>query len=443
METMKNNKIQKAQFGKVLKKMWNTLSNATQVAQITEAPSVMTASGWRVDRNGKAVQDQQNSPAVKQLRDNLATIGEAATIAPTGVKDIELAYQAVRHPVQTARAVKSAATQAAKATQQLVSKGKNAVQRFKERQNGIDYERIYPENGWFRKFSEMKDKYWKGMNLYRDVGKKKYSIDQIKRNYLEGKRDVYKYFSSQEFKDRALNAGFSDKETPQLAQEINEILKGTKFNPTNLKNKSYARNNGSTLTNNYTITVNRRYKVSKEQLRANIIHELMHSVGGKTFLPPEPSLNPMISKLRNYNDKLWKLVRESDVNKYYRSNEVAQFVENQGFNKWFSEHFADSNANAAKWNLREVFNKPQEFRSRMAATLDYLRNKGYNTSELIQNPSKFKDWINELRTEKANVPYDLNHLLQVANLDDLANYASKMLTTSGVIYSSSKILNNE
>ena len=84
----------------------------------------------------------------------------------------------------------------------------------------------------------------------------------------------------------------------------------------------------------------------------------MHSVGGKTFLPPEPSLNPMISKLRNYNDKLWKLVRESDVNKYYRSNEVAQFVENQGFNKWFSEHFADSNANAAKWNLREVFNKP-------------------------------------------------------------------------------------
>ena len=93
------------------------------------------------------------------------------------------------------------------------------------------------------------------------------------------------------------------------------------------------------------------------------------------------------------------------------SNEVAQYVENQGFDKWFSEHFADRNANAAKWNLREVFNKPQEFRSRMAATLDYLRNKGYNTSELIQNPSKFKDWINELRTKKINVPYDLNHLL--------------------------------
>lgn len=46
-------------------------------------------------------------------------------------------------------------------------------------------------------------------------------------------------------------------------------------------------------------------------------------------------------------------------------------------------------------------------------------------------------------TKKVNVPYDLNHLLQVANLDDLANYASKMLTTSGVVYSGSKMLNNE
>lgn len=439
---MKNNKIQKAQFGKILKKMWNTLSNATQVAQIAESPSVMTASGWRVDKNGKALQDQQNNPAVKQLRDNLATIGEAATIAPTGVKDIELAYQAVRHPLQTASAVKSAAIQAAKASKQLVSRGKNAVQKFRERQNDIDYQRIYPENGWFRLFSKMKNKQWKGMIPYRDVGKKKYSIDQIKRNYLEAKRDVYKYFSSQEFKDRALNAGFSDKEIPQLAQEINEILKGTKFNPTNLKAESYARNGGSVLTNNYTVQINRRKKVSKEQLRANVIHELMHSVGGKTTSPVS-SLNPMLSKLRNYNDKLQKLVRESDVNKYYRSNEVAQFVENQGFNKWFSEHFANRNASGAEWNLREVFNKPWEFRSRMAATLDYLRNKGYNTSELIQNPSKFKDWINELRTEKANVPFDLNHLLQVANLDDLANYASKMLTTSGVVYSGSKMLNNE
>ena len=174
-----------------------------------------------------------------------------------------------------------------------------------------------------------------------------------------------------------------------------------------------------------------------------MIHELMHSIGGKTSFPPEPSLNPMLSKLRNYNDKLQRLIRESDVNKYYRSNEVAQFVENQGFSKWFSENFADRNANAAKWNLKEVLNKPQEFRSRMAATLDYLRNKGYNTSELIQNPSKFKDWINELRTKKVNVPYDLNHLLQVSNLDDLANYASKMLTTSGVVYSGSKMLNNK
>lgn len=66
---MKNNQIQKAQFGAALKRIWNALKNSAQVAQIAEAPSVMTASGWRVDGNGKAVQDQQNSPAVKQLRD--------------------------------------------------------------------------------------------------------------------------------------------------------------------------------------------------------------------------------------------------------------------------------------------------------------------------------------------------------------------------------------
>lgn len=133
---MNNKPIQKAQFGTVLKKIWNTLGNSAQVAQIAEAPSVMTASGWRVDRNGKAVQDQQNNPAVKQLRDNLATIGEAAVTAPTAVKDVELAYQAVRHPIQTARAVKTAVQEGTKVVKQLVAKGKNAVQRFKESRNG-------------------------------------------------------------------------------------------------------------------------------------------------------------------------------------------------------------------------------------------------------------------------------------------------------------------
>ena len=145
---MKNNQIQKAQFGTILKKIWNTLGNAAQVAQIAEAPSVMTASGWRVDRNGKAVQDQQNNPAVEQLRDNLATIGEAAIAAPTAVKDVELAYQAVRHPIQTARAVKTAATQAAQATKQLVAKGKNAVQRFKESRN-FKSELDWSPESWF------------------------------------------------------------------------------------------------------------------------------------------------------------------------------------------------------------------------------------------------------------------------------------------------------
>lgn len=73
----KSRKIIKAQLGTLLKKGWNWLQNSAQTAVIAESPAVMTASGWRVDKNGKAKQDQQNTKEVKQLRNNLATIGEA------------------------------------------------------------------------------------------------------------------------------------------------------------------------------------------------------------------------------------------------------------------------------------------------------------------------------------------------------------------------------
>ena len=91
------------------KKTWiQRLIDSIQSASVVENPSVMTAAGWRVDRNGKVVQDKQNDKGVSQLRNNLTIIGEASVAAPTLGGDIKAAYQVVRHPVQSAKAVKKA-----------------------------------------------------------------------------------------------------------------------------------------------------------------------------------------------------------------------------------------------------------------------------------------------------------------------------------------------
>lgn len=96
-------------LGDWLKKGLNWLKNSAQVAAIAESPSVMTAAGHRVTREGKAVQDRQNSKDVNQLRQNLANFGEGALGAMTATGDVEAAYNVLRHPIQTARALKEGA----------------------------------------------------------------------------------------------------------------------------------------------------------------------------------------------------------------------------------------------------------------------------------------------------------------------------------------------
>ena len=51
------------------------LRNAVFGATMADQPAMMTASGWRQNEKGDYVQDQQNDPHVKQLRDNLAAEG--------------------------------------------------------------------------------------------------------------------------------------------------------------------------------------------------------------------------------------------------------------------------------------------------------------------------------------------------------------------------------
>ena len=422
-----------------LKDWKKSFNNQMAASAIIEAPAVMTAAGQKINRNGQVEYNHADDSGVKQLRSNLSTIGEAATAAPTIVGDVATTYQVLRHPVRTAKAVAKTTKEAVNAGKQLVLKGKNVVQGFKN-ENDI----IYPDNGWLlSSFEDTKNGLYRWHNPYKDLGRKKYSLNQVKKDYLKAKRDVYSYFQGQEFKQRALNAGFSENEVPQLIQEIKDVLKGTTFNSRNISGNIAGKNRGSVLNNKYEVFYNRNTKDSKENLRQTLIHEIFHSVGGKTH-QPIISKNPMLYRLRNYNDRIMP-TKENDLHHHIRffPGDVSNFIQNQGFSKYFSDLFAQRNLKVAKVNYDNTLGQSVEFRSRMASVLDFFRNKGYNTMELIQDPSKFKVWVEDLRKTSANVPRGLNQLLQSTDINELSQYASKMLSTTGVALSSSKMLNNE
>ena len=62
--------------------------NAVLGATMADQPAVMTASGWRQNEKGDYVQDQQNDPHVKQLRDNLAAEGAGVMLGEFGIPAI-------------------------------------------------------------------------------------------------------------------------------------------------------------------------------------------------------------------------------------------------------------------------------------------------------------------------------------------------------------------
>ena len=64
------------------------LRNAVLGATMADQPATMTASGWRKDEKGDYVQDQQNDPHVKQLRDNLAAEGMGVMLGEFGIPAI-------------------------------------------------------------------------------------------------------------------------------------------------------------------------------------------------------------------------------------------------------------------------------------------------------------------------------------------------------------------
>ena len=57
-----------------VQRILDKFSSATIRAAMAENPSVMTASGWRMDNSGKPVQDNMEDPGVKSLQESLSTI---------------------------------------------------------------------------------------------------------------------------------------------------------------------------------------------------------------------------------------------------------------------------------------------------------------------------------------------------------------------------------
>ena len=70
--------------------------NAVLGVTMADQPAMMTASGWRQNEKGDYVQDQQNDPYVKQLRDNLAAEGAGVMLGEFGLPAIRFGIPAIR-----------------------------------------------------------------------------------------------------------------------------------------------------------------------------------------------------------------------------------------------------------------------------------------------------------------------------------------------------------
>ena len=66
---------------------------------VAEAPSVMTAAGHKIERDGTVTVDNQNDVGVKQLRSSLPVIGASAAISVAAPTTLSTAWKVLNHPV--------------------------------------------------------------------------------------------------------------------------------------------------------------------------------------------------------------------------------------------------------------------------------------------------------------------------------------------------------
>ena len=95
-------------------------------AAVADNPSVMTASGWNQNKNGKYT--QKRTKESDQLASNLGTVGTAAITAPTLAQDITGIYNVVRHPVQTGKAIYTTGKDIYNYGKDMYTYGKDLVQ---------------------------------------------------------------------------------------------------------------------------------------------------------------------------------------------------------------------------------------------------------------------------------------------------------------------------
>lgn len=283
-----------------------------------------------------------------------------------------------------------------------------------------------------------------------------FSSKEIKREFGKAKQDLISYINGDEFKQRVMNSGkFTEQEYPQLVSELENLIKNSRLVGKGTTSGGYNAPQGNWITKNFSrkfqhngesyISV-RDFK-SPTQLRADLWHELTHSIGGHNKKVLESS--PLVDRLRKYNESI-NPTKLSGAREYASTSE-SNLLKNleRDYPEWYKENpkraekFAKEETRYANWLDNEIVLKNNEVRSRMSATLDRFRQLGYDTKEILNNPQKFIDWINEIKHKKIHMPYDTQHLLMTYDIKDLANYASKMLSTTGVIYTGSQILNEQ
>ena len=66
---------------------------------IAEAPSIMTAAGHKIEKDGTVTVDNQNDAGVKQLRSSLPVIGASAAISVAAPTTLSTAWKVLNHPI--------------------------------------------------------------------------------------------------------------------------------------------------------------------------------------------------------------------------------------------------------------------------------------------------------------------------------------------------------
>ena len=120
------NRIKSANKNNFQSYIQDIFNNIMIGAAVADNPSVMTASGWNQNKNGKYT--QKRTKESDQLASNLETVGTAAITAPTLAQDITGIYNIVRHPVQTGKAIYTTGKDIYNYGKDMYTYGKDLVQ---------------------------------------------------------------------------------------------------------------------------------------------------------------------------------------------------------------------------------------------------------------------------------------------------------------------------